>query len=75
MFSPSLFSPSSFSPRPPVRSLAAEVDALLGDARKARAELGWQPEVSFEELVDEMVAHDLELAPGPLCPKPSGNLA
>ena len=40
----------------------AEVDALLGDASKARRELGWAPEVGFDELVDEMVAHDRELA-------------
>ena len=31
-----------------------EVDTLLGDAFKARHELGWEPEVSFEELVKEM---------------------
>ncbi|NPA06790.1 MAG: GDP-mannose 4,6-dehydratase [Chloroflexi bacterium] len=39
-----------------------EVDFLLGDATKAREKLGWQPRVSFEELVRRMVAHDLELA-------------
>lgn len=39
-----------------------EVDTLLGDNSKARAKLGWAPEVSFEELVKEMVAADLELA-------------
>lgn len=39
-----------------------EVDVLLGDAGKARQKLGWQPKVGFEELVDRMVAHDLELA-------------
>ena len=38
----------------------AEVDQLVGDASKARAQLGWQPRVSFEELVKMMVAHDLE---------------
>jgi GDPmannose 4,6-dehydratase len=39
-----------------------EVDYLLGDASKARQRLGWQPKVSFEELVRLMVEHDLELA-------------
>jgi GDPmannose 4,6-dehydratase len=37
----------------------AEVEDLVGDASKARRVLGWQPEVSFEELVRMMVAHDL----------------
>jgi GDPmannose 4,6-dehydratase len=40
----------------------SEVDALLGDAAKAREKLGWTPEVSFEELVREMIASDLEKA-------------
>ncbi len=40
----------------------AEVDILLGDASKARAELGWEPKVGFKELVRLMVDHDLELA-------------
>ena len=40
----------------------AEVDALLGDASKARAKLGWSPKVTFRELVAEMVASDLEAA-------------
>ncbi|MFQ3580299.1 MAG: GDP-mannose 4,6-dehydratase [Chloracidobacterium sp.] len=40
----------------------AEVDHLLGDARKAREQLGWQPRVSFSDLVARMVDHDLELA-------------
>ena len=40
----------------------AEVDALQGDATKARTVLGWQPRVSFEELVRMMVDHDMELA-------------
>ncbi len=40
----------------------AEVDTLLGDASRARAELGWAPRVSFEELVREMVESDLALA-------------
>ncbi|HEY6329604.1 MAG TPA: GDP-mannose 4,6-dehydratase [Blastocatellia bacterium] len=40
----------------------AEVDILLGDASKARRELGWEPSVGFEEMVALMVDHDLELA-------------
>jgi GDPmannose 4,6-dehydratase len=40
----------------------AEVDTLLGDASRARDELGWAPRVSFEELVREMVDADLSLA-------------
>jgi GDPmannose 4,6-dehydratase len=39
-----------------------EVDALLGDATKARNELGWVPELGFEDLVTEMVGADLALA-------------
>jgi GDPmannose 4,6-dehydratase len=40
----------------------AEVDTLLGDATKARQKLGWAAEVSFPELVAEMVESDLALA-------------
>jgi GDPmannose 4,6-dehydratase len=39
-----------------------EVDALLGDASKARVRLGWTPAITFEQLVQEMVAADLRLA-------------
>jgi GDPmannose 4,6-dehydratase len=39
-----------------------EVDALLGDATKARTKLGWKPQISFASLVREMVAEDLEIA-------------
>jgi GDPmannose 4,6-dehydratase len=38
----------------------AEVDHLVGDASKAREKLGWQPKVSFQELVEMMVDADLE---------------
>jgi len=37
----------------------AEVDLLLGDPAKAKAELGWEPKVSFRELVETMVDEDL----------------
>lgn len=39
-----------------------EVEHLLGDATKAQQKLGWIPNVSFEELVKEMVAADLAAA-------------
>ena len=38
----------------------AEVDLLQADPRKARAELGWTPKVTFEELVAMMVDADIE---------------
>ncbi len=37
----------------------AEVDLLIGDFSKAKRVLGWEPQVSFEELVEQMVAADL----------------
>jgi GDPmannose 4,6-dehydratase len=40
----------------------AEVDTLLGDASKARRELGWAPASSFDDLVAEMVSADRKLA-------------
>jgi GDPmannose 4,6-dehydratase len=40
----------------------AEVDTLLGDATKARTQLGWAPQIGFAELVREMVESDLRLA-------------
>jgi GDPmannose 4,6-dehydratase len=39
-----------------------EVDSLLGDASKARKQLGWRPRVRFRELVTEMVREDYKLA-------------
>lgn len=38
----------------------AEVDLLIGDSSRARQELGWKPEVSFEQLVKMMVDADME---------------
>ncbi|WP_437615202.1 GDP-mannose 4,6-dehydratase [Erwinia sp. V71] len=40
----------------------AEVETLLGDPGKAKALLGWVPETTLEEMIDEMVAHDLQKA-------------
>ena len=37
----------------------AEVETLLGDPSKARTELGWEPQVTFEQLVTMMVEEDL----------------
>lgn len=37
----------------------AEVDLLLGNSARARQELGWKPQCSFENLVKRMVEHDL----------------
>jgi GDPmannose 4,6-dehydratase len=38
----------------------AEVERLLGDSARARAQLGWQPEVGFEDLIRMMVESDVE---------------
>src|SRR5215813_13579851 len=37
----------------------AEVDSLIGDASKARTELGWEPEFGFRALVEDLVRSDL----------------
>ncbi len=42
----------------------SEVDALCGDASKARAAFGWKPTVQFEELVSMMVQADLKAVEG-----------
>jgi GDPmannose 4,6-dehydratase len=41
---------------------AAEVDALCGDASRARERLGWTPRTSLDALIDDMIAGDLLLA-------------
>ena len=38
-----------------------EVETLLGDASKAKKLLGWEPEISFNELINEMIAFDMDL--------------
>ena len=40
----------------------SEVDSLLGDSTKARKKLGWEPTISLEELVSEMIENDQEIA-------------
>ena len=39
----------------------AEVDTLVGDASKAQRRLGWQPMVSFDDMIHMMVEADLKL--------------
>jgi GDPmannose 4,6-dehydratase len=39
-----------------------EVETLLGDASKAHSKLGWKPRITFEQLVEEMVAEDFKSA-------------
>lgn len=40
----------------------AEVETLLGDASAAHKKLGWKPEITLEQMIQEMTAHDLENA-------------
>ncbi len=40
----------------------AEVETLLGDPSKAKNELGWEPEITMEEMISEMVTNDLKKA-------------
>ena len=40
----------------------AEVDSLLGDVSKARNQLGWEPEITAQQMCAEMVAEDLKVA-------------
>ena len=46
----------------PVYFRPAEVELLLGDSTKAREKLGWEPSVSFDELVKMMVDGDMKIA-------------
>lgn len=41
-----------------------EVDLLLGDPTKAKKAFGWEPKITFEELVKEMVDHDIAMIKG-----------
>jgi len=40
----------------------AEVETLLGEPAKAKSELGWQPRISFADMVKEMVSYDMKEA-------------
>ena len=42
----------------------AEVDVLLGDAAKAKAKLGWEPQIALDQLIREMVDADLARVQG-----------
>lgn len=44
-------------PRRPI-----DLQAMVGDPRRIRTRLGWEPRISFERLVEEMVAHDVAVA-------------
>ena len=37
----------------------ADVDLLIGDATKAKTKLGWEPTVTFEQMIEKMVEADL----------------
>lgn len=50
----------------------AEVDVLLGNAEKARKDLGWRLNYSFEDLVKEMVDTDLKMSRAPVVRAPLG---
>jgi GDPmannose 4,6-dehydratase len=41
---------------------ATEVETLLGDPTNAKEKLGWEPKITFKEMVDEMMEYDLNLA-------------
>ena len=40
----------------------SEVESLLGDSTKARTELGWEPEITIDQMVEEMVEKDIKIA-------------
>ena len=46
----------------PVFFRPTEVNYLCGDATKAREKLGWKPKHTFEDLIDDMLRRDVELA-------------
>ena len=39
-----------------------EVETLLGDPTKAKAKLGWVPEITLDQMIEEMVENDLDQA-------------
>ena len=50
----------NYAVQDPAYMRPAEVDLLVGDPAKAKAALGWEPRVSFEQLIEMMVASDLQ---------------
>ncbi len=44
----------------PIYYRPSEVDSLLGDYSKAREKLGWEPQISLDSMVEEMVLRDIE---------------
>jgi GDPmannose 4,6-dehydratase len=50
---------ASYVTQNPAFMRPAEVDLLIGDAAKAKAKLGWEPKVGFEQLIQMMVDSDL----------------
>ena len=42
----------------------AEVDLLIGDPAKAKRQLGWKPEITFEQMIERMVKSDIEKLKG-----------
>jgi len=59
--------PTSHSPQPIIRIdpryfRPAEVETLLGDPSKAKTDLGWIPQITLDEMIGEMVTHDLDEA-------------
>jgi GDPmannose 4,6-dehydratase len=49
---------------PSLRRGVAELHDLVGDASRARARLGWEPSVTFEELIGRLVDHELDVLRG-----------
>jgi GDPmannose 4,6-dehydratase len=49
-----------------------EVDTLLGNPKKAKEKLGWEPKITFEEMIAEMVEHDIKEAQMDVLCKNSG---
>ena len=50
----------------------AEVNELLGDSSKAKDKLGWSPEITLEEMIDEMINFDLNQSKKELLLKEKG---
>jgi GDPmannose 4,6-dehydratase len=50
----------------------SEVESLLGDSSKAREKLGWEPKITFEEMVHEMMENDISIAKRALLLKKNG---